>query len=232
VKQNWVILDGDNTLWLVEQLYDEARVQLCDLLEGLGVDRCAADRFQRDRDHELHTLMGYSRQRFPRSFHDTLSHFVQNADGEVRRKAVALAEAVFDGIAPLPPDVDAVLEQLSASRRLALFTAGEAAVQASRLQAFGRTHHFEAVKVVDRKDRDAFAALVSELGIESSKAWMVGDSLRSDIHPAIEVGLRAIHIEAANWHPVETGTRSLPSGAFAAKSLTEAASIIERESKE
>jgi hypothetical protein len=76
----WVIFDGDNTLWDVESLYDRAREQLCTLLAQLGANLQTADKFQRARDAELHTDYGYSPDRFPQSFVDTAKHCLGHED--------------------------------------------------------------------------------------------------------------------------------------------------------
>lgn len=62
----WIIFDGDNTLWDVEALYDEARTALCRLLAEGTTTVEEIERFQRARDHALHREMGY-RTRFGRN---------------------------------------------------------------------------------------------------------------------------------------------------------------------
>ena len=105
-------------------------------------------------------------------------------------------------------------------------TAGHHDVQRRRLEHFGRNHHFEAVRIVERKDEAAISALLRERGAVPALSWMVGDSLRSDIIPAIAAGMRAIHLQTTNWHEVEVAGSSLPPGALTARSLREAESLI------
>lgn len=224
----WIIFDGDNTLWDVEALYDEARAELCRLLAGDKTTAQEVERFQRERDKQLHREMGYSRKRFPLSFTQTALHYL--AAGDDRIEAVhRLGDSVFEQAAIPADDVDEVLSALAKSFRLALLTAGDREVQQLRLEHFGRKHHFSEVRIVERKDAATIAAFAADIDAAPSRTWMVGDSLKSDIVPAVEAGLNAIHLDVANWHEVEGAGSSLPDRARVARTLKEAAEIILRE---
>lgn len=224
--REWVIFDGDNTLWDVEILYDQAREQLCTTLANVGADPEVADRFQRTRDAELHTQLGYSPDRFPQSFTDTVRHCLGRSDATLEHRARELAKEVFRAQAPLAPDVDEALQRLTQRYLLALLTAGDEAVQTQRLVAFRRTDHFHAIRIVPSKSVATLQSFVDDHGISGSHAWVVGDSLRSDIEPAIALGIRAIHLEVPNWHLVERGDRTLPAGAHRAESLLDVCAIL------
>ncbi len=224
--REWVIFDGDNTLWDVESLYDRARDHLCTLLTQFGVDPHTADKFQRARDAELHGLYGYSSDRFPQSFADTLNHFLGDKAPELEQRVREIAKNVFRARAPLVPNVDQTLQRLRSKYSLALLTAGDAEVQAQRLEAFGRTECFNAVCVVPSKSRQTLQSLLLDYLIDRKEAWVVGDSIRSDIEPAVALGVRAIHLDVANWHPIERGDRELPANVQRASSLLEVCEIL------
>lgn len=224
----WIIFDGDNTLWHVEELYDKARKEMCALLADFGIDLDDADEFQRARDAQLFNSMGYSKKRFPQSFEDTLRHFVPGASPITLACARGAAEAVFSSLARPVDDVDAILAHLGSSYKLALLTAGEQQVQELRLAAFGRSHCFEVIRIVEKKTSVMLAAFAKEHGMPIASTWMIGDSLRSDIVPATEVGMKAVLVETPNWHPVETGRLKLPIGILSARSLAEAAALLQK----
>jgi putative hydrolase of the HAD superfamily len=221
----WVIFDGDNTLWDVESLYNAARVALCELVAGEMVSRSVVDTYQRAYDKKLHAELGYSPKRFPRSFADTAAHFLGNGDPRVEA-ARSLGEAVFAATAAVPDDLETCLIELAKTHRLALLTAGDLEVQARRLQHFGHQSHFHEVKIVERKDIAMLTQFLVEIAADPAQTWMVGDSVRSDIIPAIAVGLKAIHLEVDNWYEVEVAGNQLPAEAHVARSLTEATAII------
>lgn len=226
----WIIFDGDNTLWNVEILYDEARAALCRLLTRGAATAGNVERFQRETDAELYRLMGYSRHRFPRSFTETARHYLVAGDDRIEA-ARRLAEQVFERAAVPADDVDEVLAELARSYRLALLTAGEPEVQRARLAHFGREHYFAEVRIVERKDVATIARLLLDVGADPARSWMVGDSLKSDIVPAVGAGLNAVHLDVANWREVEAAGSSLPGRAHVARTLREAADLILQSSR-
>jgi putative hydrolase of the HAD superfamily len=224
--RGWVIFDGDNTLWDVESLYDQARHKLCALIESLGYSAAAADTYQRARDTALHAHYAYRPARFPQSFADTLRHFTGRTDPALESVARALAEKVFTSIASPASDVDEVLRRVHGHYIAGLLTAGDPVVQAHRLQTFGRIDQFVAVQIVEQKNSEVLRTFLADRRIDPSSCWVVGDSLRSDIEPAIALGIRAIHVNVSNWHPIERGDRVLPTGVHQAATLLDVCEIL------
>jgi putative hydrolase of the HAD superfamily len=226
-RRNWIIFDGDNTLWETESLYDDARHALCRLIasEAPTVRELEVATFQRKRDHELHAEMGYSQARYPRSFRDTVEHFLGFAHpraDEARR----LAESVFNMVARAAPEVDSVLAKLSRSFRIALLTAGERSVQERRIADFDRSRFFDQMRIVPTKSGPVLREFLEFCGADTQSSWMIGDSLKSDIIPATEIGLNSVWLKVANWHEVEVANLDSPKTVRVARSLVEATSII------
>ena len=218
----WVIFDGDNTLWDVEQLYDKSRQSLCAWLEKNGVASDVSEAFQRAADVKLFEALGYAKERFPLSFQQTLNEFLPNCDDTMRRHVESIAQSVFSDEAPAADGVDEVLKQFAKTHRLGLITAGEPEIQRRRLAQFGRADLFSATSIVKRKSAAVLTDFLAEHQIDPAAAWMIGDSLNSDIIPAVTIGMRAIQIVSRNWHPVENGASSLPYGAYSANNLHDA----------
>jgi putative hydrolase of the HAD superfamily len=103
-----------------------------------------------------------------------------------------------------PPDImDGVLETLAyltGRHRLILFTKGEPAEQAAKVERSGLQSHFDAIEIVPEKDAATYRALVNRHHVVKEHGWMVGNSPRSDINPALEAGLNAVFIpHRATW---------------------------------
>lgn len=229
-QQKWVVFDADNTLWAVEHLYDEARRELCDFLESRGVPAQESERFQQYRDKELHRTYGYSACRFARSFEDTVLHFLSNACSEDVRHARTIALSVFDQRAQPAPGLEASLIRLKrAGFSLAIITAGERWVQERRLADFHLREMFSIIQIVEAKTVEVFTAFSRSVGISPANAWMVGDSLRSDILPADAAGLRTILVNASNWTFVERHDHEVPPRAMVVQSLSEVPGIVLQE---
>lgn len=228
----WVIFDADNTLWHVEDLYDRARAQLVSLLEKYGADPVATDRKQRDRDLQLYERFGYSPKRFETSFNETTYQLLPASTARYLEPAVRdIARSVF--LSPARPDKDlpAALDRLAGTYGLAIVTAGDAAIQARRLREFPYTNRFAAVEIVAEKTGEIFDYFCRSNAVERLKSFVVGDSLRSDILPAIEAGLNAVWCHSPNWREHEIGRHVLPPSVAIANSLREAVDIIMEKSE-
>src|SRR5690606_37801155 len=142
----------------------------------------------------------------------TICHFLGRKDRALEQKVRDMATEVFRQNAPVAPDAENVLLRLRRSFSLALLTAGDRSIQEHSLRTFGYDHHFDAVRVVPRKNSEVLEAFHQDFSIDRKRAWVVGDSVRSDIEPAISLGIQAVHIEADNWCPIEHEGRGLPSG--------------------
>ena len=93
--------------------------------------------------------------------------------------------------------------ELSALRgrgyKLALLTKGDEAVQERRIEHSGLRPYFDIVRIVSEKTTEAIKAVVKDLGVDPPSAWMVGNSMRSDVLPALAAGVQAVWINAHVW---------------------------------
>ena len=110
----------------------------------------------------------------------------------------------MDELERTPPNIlDGVIETLdylAERHRLILFTKGEPAEQAAKVERSGLQIHFDAIEIVPEKDVATYRALVNRHHVVKSHGWMVGNSPRSDINPALEAGFNAVFIpHPATW---------------------------------
>lgn len=209
----WIIFDGDNTLWMIEHLYDDARVNLCKYLAARGVEYRLAEDFQRKRDSALYDTYGYSACRFARSFEDTALEFCPDISAQDVRHVRNIALEVFERKATLPEGLEQLLNELASSYKLGIITAGEEWVQRRRLDHFKLSATFEAVEIVEVKSATIFNVFCEKYLVNKAISWVIGDSLNSDVIPATQAGLNAILYVAKNWSPIEGTANQLPRGA-------------------
>lgn len=208
--QRWVVFDADNTLWSVEHLYDEARAQLCDYLSMWDVTKADVESFQHERDRQLHATYGYSACRFARSFEDTILHFVPAVAATQVQHVRQLALEVFEKRATLSIGLQEVIEKLALNYQLGIITAGERWVQERRLSDFHLRDRFSAVEIVDVKDASVFQRFIAKYSVDKDTSWVIGDSVNSDVLPALQAGLHAVLLSAPNWDRVEGKVATLP----------------------
>ncbi len=211
IRARGVIFDGDDTLWLTEALYDDARATVRRVIERVGLDGTEWERIQRLRDVHNVVALGHSVERFPTSCVEALSLVggaeVSNAE-KVRAEVLDAARSVFGALAPLRDDAANVLAELRRrGSHLALLTKGARSVQERRLADSGLANFFDVVSIVERKTPAAFASVVSQLGLAVTEVVSVGNSVQSDIRPSLDAGVDAIWLPAYVWEYEERHDR-------------------------
>ena len=215
----WLIFDGDDTLWRTTSVYEAARHRVAALIAARGHDHEAAIAWSKVRDLENAKVMGYSMHRFPRSLRETAEHYL--GDGEHAWAALGHGYSVFSAVCQPTEGVGYLLERLTRHWNLALLTAGEATIQEKRLTDFPWTSLFATTRIVPSKSPAVYRAFLDDLGADPATTWVVGDSLRSDIHPAHEIGCNAVHYDTENWACYEMNHHERPHGSHVISSLSD-----------
>lgn len=109
-------------------------------------------------------------------------------------RIVSFAQSIADQEIELLPSVATTLADLALRHRLILVTKGNPEEQHNKLTRSGLSHFFSEVEVLPEKHTDAYRSLVSRHGCEAASTWMIGNSPRSDINPALAAGLQAVFI--------------------------------------
>jgi putative hydrolase of the HAD superfamily len=110
--------------------------------------------------------------------------------------------------------------------RLGLLTKGDPHVQQKRIAESNLANFFDAISIVNLKSRDSFRDVVDQLGGTPLSTWSIGNSLKSDILPALSAGLRAIWLDAHVWEYERDHTCVPPSEVVRAAALSEAIDAI------
>jgi putative hydrolase of the HAD superfamily len=199
-----VVFDGDDTLWSTEPLYDRARDGARAEVVRSGLDGDKWERLERSIDVENVRHLGFSTDRFPTSCVQAYEALARSsgisANPNVSERVRSAAQAVFKQDPPLLDGARKTLQDLrTRGAKLALLTKGDNELQARRVERSGIADLFDVINIVAEKPAAAFRDVVAELEVEPKNAWSVGNSVRSDILPAIEAGLRAVWIDAHVW---------------------------------
>ena len=97
------------------------------------------------------------------------------------------------------PAARSILERLKSRYRLVLLTQGDQAVQEKRIAESGLADLFERTEIVSRKTVDVLRRLLRELEADPAETWFVGNSIASDVNPAVSAGLHAVWVDAHVW---------------------------------
>jgi putative hydrolase of the HAD superfamily len=198
-----VIFDGDDTLWRTMPLYTEAKRRFFTLVSRLVPTAQDIETEFEDRDHRNVARWGFTVERFRNSMVETYRELVFRAGGtpQLSRETQIsnLATSVIHRKVSPMPFARRTAETIASRARLILLSKGEYDLQKRRVSESGLTDLFERVVIVDHKDADTFRGVVSELRVPAQSVWSVGDSLRSDIQPALAAGLGAVWIPQKTW---------------------------------
>ncbi len=196
-----ILIDADDTLWENNVYFERTIEEFLNLLEPFGYPREYARHILNETERRNIRQHGYGVRSFGRSLEETYmklaGHLAERATVENIRFRVSELERI-------PPNIlDGVVETLdylSERHRLILFTKGEAAEQAAKVERSGLQIHFDAIEIVAEKNVATYRMLVNRHHVVKSRGWMVGNSPRSDINPALEAGLNAVFIpHPATW---------------------------------
>jgi putative hydrolase of the HAD superfamily len=225
------IFDGDDTLWKTEILYDRAREAARDIVTCHGIDPDRWEARQRVLDVENVAVYGFSSARFPASclqaFQEVREASGHAIDENVEREIVHAARLVFRENPELVPHVKEVLGTLRRRRlRLALLTKGDPEVQLSRIQQSGLASFFDAIEVVPEKTATIILEILRSLNVQPANTWVIGNSMRSDILPALALGARGIWIDAQVWEYERSGDIAKGTSVFKAIDIRDVLSVI------
>jgi len=149
----------------------------------------------RRRELEIIRSHGYGREPFVILMRRVAAELAPHGAREALATAVERIAAHFlERDCALLPDVEPTLSELAARHHLTLFTKGQPREQLRKLERSGLRRHFSHVEVPPEKDEAAYRRLVEAAALDRSRAFMIGNSPRSDINPALRAGLRAVFI--------------------------------------
>ena len=186
--------DADDTLWQNEQFYSLTLGRFLDLLkEHADADRLA-ERLLETQERTL-KLYGFGIKGFTLSMIETA---IAVTEGKVRAATVekileAGREMLEHPVETLPGAREAV-EALVGRYRLVLVTKGDLFDQERKIAQSGLGELFEAVEIVSDKNRSTYERVFGRHGDGPDKSMMIGNSLKSDVLPAIEAGSWGVYV--------------------------------------
>ena len=192
--------DADDTLWQNEQFYRLTEQRFLDLLAEHG-DRDDIARRLNEAERRNLKLYGFGIKGFTLSMVETA---IELTDGAIPSSAIAEILAAGRDMLVHPvetlPHVRETLEQLSGQYRLILITKGDLFDQERKLAASGLGELFNAVEIVSDKNASTYQRIFTRHGDGPAHSMMVGNSLKSDIVPAIAAGSWGVYVpHALTW---------------------------------
>lgn len=203
------MFDADDTLWENNVLFERTVDRYFDWLAHPTLDRAGFRSLLNEVERTNIPVHGYGTASFLHSLADCVERVHGRPATEAERMVIAqLAPELVSGHLELMPGVVETLADLSGRHDLLMLTKGEVAEQQRKIDASDLARHFRSVHIVAEKRAATYRSFVAEHGLAPASTWMIGNSPRSDILPAREVGLRAVFIP--NPHTWELEEAELP----------------------
>lgn len=187
-------LDADDTLWHSESHFSVTEQRFGDLISPWMEGDEAAERLLATERANLE-VFGYGVKGFTLSMLETA---IEASGGDVPASAlheiIGWGKEMLRHPVELLPGVEETIDALYGQYRLVLITKGDLFHQESKIAESGLAERFQHIEILSEKSPDQYRSVLGRHGLDPSEFVMVGNSLRSDVLPVIEIGAQGVHI--------------------------------------
>jgi putative hydrolase of the HAD superfamily len=200
----YLLIDADDTLWENNIYFERAFDEFVAFLDHSAMSpkevRAVLDEIE-DANARIH---GYGSLNFGRNLRQCYERLVERAvNPQDLATVMAFAERILECPMETIAGVPETLEYLHTRHDLTLFTKGNPEEQKLKIDRSGLGRFFRHTAIVKEKDTAAYERLVRDRQLDAARTWMVGNSPKSDINPAMEAGLNAVFIPHAHTWVLE-----------------------------
>ena len=190
-----LLIDADDTLWENNIYFERAIAAFIGFLNHHEYSPAEVRQTLNAVERETILAHGYGLTSFTRSLVDCFERLSPHEVTEEKRERIrgfagTIAEQEIESL----PGVAETLADLALRHRLILMTKGNHAEQADKLTRSGLANHFSAVEIVPEKDAAAYRQVIARHQLAPGASWMIGNSPKSDINPALAAGLNAVFL--------------------------------------
>lgn len=190
-----LIFDADDTLWHNNIHFERAIEEFLDFLDHSTLSRAEVRAVLNEIEHATSTVHGYGAAAFTYSLQACYARLAErDIDEASLRRVIAFGERILSADIELIDGVQETLDILASRHHLTLFTKGHPEEQRLKIERSGLADRFLHHEIVPEKRLDAYLDLGRRLGAPTDRIWMVGNSPKSDINPALAAGWNAVFI--------------------------------------
>ncbi|MBW0178002.1 HAD family hydrolase [Sediminibacterium sp.] len=189
-----IAFDADDTLWVNEPYFRETEDRFCELLEDYLPHHSIARELLQVEIRNIN-LYGYGVKGFMLSMIEAAMELSQKTiKVDVIEKIIALGKELLEKPIVLLDEVEDVLQALHGKYKLVVATKGDLLDQERKLRKSGLEHYFHHIEIMSEKRETDYQKLLKHLDIQPAEFMMLGNSLKSDVLPVLELGAHAVHI--------------------------------------
>jgi len=189
-----IAFDADDTLWVNEPYFQATEEKFCSLLENFSPQHTISKELFKVEVDNL-PLYGYGIKGYILSMIEAaLNISEKNISVEVVETILQYGKEMLNQPIELLNDVEHVLSSLKDDYRLVVATKGDLLDQERKLKKSGLAHYFHHIEIMSDKKEDDYIKLIKHLDINADEFMMIGNSLKSDVMPVINIGGHAVHV--------------------------------------
>lgn len=194
MKLKVIAFDADDTLWVNEPYFQEIEKRFCELFEDYLPQHTAARELLKTEIENL-PLYGYGIKGFILSMIETGMRISDRTiPMEVIQRIIQEGKDLLQKPIEMLDGVEDVLSELKGRYRLVMATKGDLLDQERKLKKSGLEHYFHHIEIMSDKREEDFKKLIRHLDIKPDEFLMIGNSLKSDVLPVLNIGGHAIHV--------------------------------------
>jgi putative hydrolase of the HAD superfamily len=195
MQRQFLILDADDTLWENNIYFEAAFDQFCDYLAHSSLSAAEVRGVLDEIEGVNAKIHGYGCRNFARNLGECLRRLAERDIRDADLEAVQeFAHAILEKPIELMDGAEETVAELSGRHDLTVFTKGDPEEQRLKIERSGLARYFQHMAIVKEKDQAAYHQLAAARAFLPERTWMIGNSPKSDINPALAAGLKAVYI--------------------------------------
>ena len=219
-----LLIDADDTLWENNVYFERAIARFIEFLNHHEFTPEQVREVLNDVERECIIKHGYGLHSFAHALVDTFEKLSPGpVTPELHAQVISFTHRIENHAIEFLPQVPETLGYLSRKHRLILVTKGDEAEQSGKVQRSGVQNYFAATEIVPEKKPEVYAQLAAKYDCDHTHTWMIGNSPKSDINPALAAGMNAVLVphgdtwilEHEEVKPAPAGQKLLIIGRFA-----------------
>ena len=219
-----LLIDADDTLWENNIYFERAIARFISFLNHHEFSPEQVRATLNDVERECIVTHGYGLHSFAHALVRTFERLSPKpVTPESHAQIIGFTNAITDHNIDFLPEVPETLQYLQNRHRLILVTKGAVAEQSGKIERSGVRRYFPDAEIVAEKDASTYARIIQQFALDRDSTWMIGNSPKSDINPALAAGLHAVFIphgdtwvlEHEELNPAPSGQKLLIVGRFA-----------------
>jgi putative hydrolase of the HAD superfamily len=190
-----LLIDADDTLWENNIYFERAIAGFISYLNHREYSPEQVRAVLNEVERECIISHGYGLHSFAHALMRTFEQLaVEPVTPEQHERIRSFAHAIAEHPVEILAGVPETLEYLAARHHLILMTKGDITEQSGKVERSGLKEFFAAVEIVAEKNAPVYGEVVAKYGLAHDGTWMIGNSPKSDINPALAAGLNAVFV--------------------------------------